>query len=270
MAKHKHAPVRNFRDVGKPTAADKEAGTNASNTYLLAADQLRAKILDGDLKQGDRLPREIDLARQLGVARTTLREALRLLASERLIETRRGGQGGAFVTYPNSKDLDSAIMTSIRLMTMSGEITNDELMDASAALQPTITRLAIERATDEQAAELVALGTALAKAGSDAEWVEAGRTFNYFLAHLSGNRLLGVYVRPLLHLIPERYQEGRLKRGWRKRAGDSFKKLAEAIRDRSPAAATRALATMRKAYDPVLHPRRERKGQTIRKQRTDL
>ena len=68
--------------------------------YEQVADQLRELIVTGELPQGGRLPTETELARQLGVSRTTVREALRLLAAQGLIRTAKGQTGGSYVTLP--------------------------------------------------------------------------------------------------------------------------------------------------------------------------
>jgi DNA-binding FadR family transcriptional regulator len=67
---------------------------------LMAAD-IRKRIVQGDLKQGDTLPPETLLMEQYGVSRPTLREALRILEAESLIVVRRGGIGGAVVQRPS-------------------------------------------------------------------------------------------------------------------------------------------------------------------------
>ena len=61
------------------------------------ADQIRQRIYDGDLKPGDRLPGERDLASQFGVGRMVVREALRTLEEGGLVQIKKGSDGGAFV-----------------------------------------------------------------------------------------------------------------------------------------------------------------------------
>ena len=58
--------------------------------YQQVADQLLARVLDGSLAAGDRLPAEGELAVAFGVSRSTVREAFRVLASRDLITTVRG------------------------------------------------------------------------------------------------------------------------------------------------------------------------------------
>jgi DNA-binding FadR family transcriptional regulator len=75
--------------IGTPTQVSAVQGV---------ADQLRSAIHRGDLGAGDRLPPERELARQLGVSRITLREAIRSLIDAGYLTARRGSRGGTFVT----------------------------------------------------------------------------------------------------------------------------------------------------------------------------
>ncbi|VEI12857.1 GntR family transcriptional regulator [Trueperella bialowiezensis] len=74
----------------EPTGAGKPV-------YVRIAEDLRTRIDDGDIRPGDQLPPEVDLAAMYGVARMTLRQALDVLESEGLIERKRGRGGGTFV-----------------------------------------------------------------------------------------------------------------------------------------------------------------------------
>lgn len=58
--------------------------------YLIAIEQIREKITEGELEPGERLPSETALAKTLGVSRNTLREALRILEEENIIIRKHG------------------------------------------------------------------------------------------------------------------------------------------------------------------------------------
>lgn len=66
----------------------------------IVADRLRRQIIAGELVEGDPLPPEDQLMEHAGVARTTVREALRILESEGLLVVRRGAGGGARIRTP--------------------------------------------------------------------------------------------------------------------------------------------------------------------------
>jgi GntR family transcriptional regulator, transcriptional repressor for pyruvate dehydrogenase complex len=67
-----------------------------------AVEQIRALISNGALAVGEKLPAEAELSRQLGVSRSSVREALRVLEAEGLIEIRRGS--GAFISVRPARD----------------------------------------------------------------------------------------------------------------------------------------------------------------------
>jgi GntR family transcriptional regulator, transcriptional repressor for pyruvate dehydrogenase complex len=77
-----------------------------SPAWQVVAESLRRKIALGLYRPGDLLPSERQLAEGMGVSRITVREALRVLQGERLIETRRSNAGGAQVRAPRSRPED--------------------------------------------------------------------------------------------------------------------------------------------------------------------
>src|SRR5712692_7888499 len=78
----------------RPTGIERVAH---SPVYGLIVDQLRRAIHIGTFIPGDKLPPERELSKQLGVSRTTVREAIRVLEGEGYVETRRGATGGLTV-----------------------------------------------------------------------------------------------------------------------------------------------------------------------------
>ncbi|MEO0823060.1 MAG: winged helix-turn-helix domain-containing protein, partial [Pseudomonadota bacterium] len=68
------------------------------------AEAIREAILSGGLMVDERLPSELELAARFDVSRATVREALKRLAAQRLIRTRRGPTGGAFVNRLSRAD----------------------------------------------------------------------------------------------------------------------------------------------------------------------
>src|SRR6476646_3150374 len=72
----------------------------ARRTAEIVADELRRQIIDGELTDGDLLPRQEILVEQFNVSLVSLREALRILETEGLVSVRRGNRGGAVVHAP--------------------------------------------------------------------------------------------------------------------------------------------------------------------------
>lgn len=124
------------------------------------SDRLAARIADGDLMAGDRLPSEADLALQFSCSRATVREALKRLAARNLIRTRRGHAGGAFV---NQLTYDAAVAQHVATSTLLLSMNAIDFETAAEA------RFALERAcaglacTNHQDGDLTAMTDAIAR-----------------------------------------------------------------------------------------------------------
>jgi GntR family transcriptional repressor for pyruvate dehydrogenase complex len=123
--------------------------TRASSDVIA---QIRRAILSGQYRPGDRLPTEREMAQQFGVSRVTVRDALRALEANGLVRVKVGGQGGPYVSEPDISLLSDSIGTHLHLR----GITFEELAEARMALETTAARLAAQRATPDDLAELKA------------------------------------------------------------------------------------------------------------------
>lgn len=124
--------------------------------YAAVAEEIRSAIIRGDLSEGDRLPTEADMAERFSVSRGTIREALRTLASMNLIETTRGVQGGSFITKPSSEQLIRHMSASLKLLAADRGFTLESTIEARKMLEVPALQLVVERATDQELAELAA------------------------------------------------------------------------------------------------------------------
>ena len=97
-------------------------------------------VVDGQLKEGDFLPNEAELMSHFGVSRPTLREAVRVLESERLVEVRRGSRTGARVRVPGP---EIVARPAGLLLELSGATIAD-LMVARSGIEPMAVRLLAE------------------------------------------------------------------------------------------------------------------------------
>jgi GntR family transcriptional repressor for pyruvate dehydrogenase complex len=114
------------------------------------ADRIRAKILKGTLKPGDRLPSERELAEELQVNRGSVREALKKLEQLRLISIQQGSGIRVCKLEEASFDLVRDIILE------DGELDTSwprDLLELSEALLPGVLRLALERASAAECAE---------------------------------------------------------------------------------------------------------------------
>jgi DNA-binding FadR family transcriptional regulator len=109
------------------------------------ADAIRAWMFGRGMAPGDRLGREEDLARQFGVSRPTLREALRLLSSAHLVRATKGPGGGIFVARTAAQGMSRSLSDAISMMLETGAVTLDELLEARLMLEvPLAARAALQ------------------------------------------------------------------------------------------------------------------------------
>jgi len=119
------------------------------------SENIRAAIMDGSLKVDDQLPTEEVLAKKFNVSRPTIREALKRLAAQNLIRSRRGPSGGTFVNRPSQEDLRSSLTGSTMLMVSMGEFSLSEIAEARRELELTCCPLAAEHREEEQLLTMV-------------------------------------------------------------------------------------------------------------------
>jgi GntR family transcriptional repressor for pyruvate dehydrogenase complex len=149
--------------------------------------QLREMIHRGELRPGDRLPPERDLAKLLGVSRPTLRDGIRSLAAVGVLQARRGA-GTFVVKSEGSPVLDS---NPLRLMASLHGFTPDEMFEARKSLEMAIAGLAAERATGDQLATMSEEIAEMFAALDDPEqFLVHDMRFHQTVAAASGNRIL--------------------------------------------------------------------------------
>ena len=123
---------------------------NKTNLAQRTADTLRARIRSGeDYAPGSKLPNENHLSLELGVSRTTLREAIRILVAEGLLQVQRGK--GTFVTERKDHLADTIPSFDEKKVTLK------DLYETRLIIEPAAAALACQRATDEEIEEIVRL-----------------------------------------------------------------------------------------------------------------
>ncbi len=126
----------------------------ARNTFEETVERLAHAIKLGVVPPGERFPPERILAPQLGVSRVTLREALRALEQAGYVESRRGRNGGAYVTRRNGGA--GTARTAKRIVKELGDRLTDTLQ-FRRALEPSAAQLAAERSAEVDTDHLTTL-----------------------------------------------------------------------------------------------------------------
>ncbi|HWM32957.1 MAG TPA: FadR/GntR family transcriptional regulator [Pseudolysinimonas sp.] len=175
--------------------------------YEQVSDQLRDAIVSGDFAVGQRLPREVDLAETLGVSRSTVREALRVLASENLVRTTKGATGGTFIVPPSLDYVSEFMTTQINILTAAEEVTLDELIELRDLVEVEATRLAATRRTAEQLEKLEATVPPADGSRTHSEITALNRAFHLTILELAANRLMLLSAQPIYAAIETHSQQ---------------------------------------------------------------
>jgi GntR family transcriptional regulator, transcriptional repressor for pyruvate dehydrogenase complex len=184
---------------------DRQGRSRGSGVTHDAIETIRELIASGQWGPGTRLPREADLAAQLGLSRNSLREAVRALSLARVLEVRQGD--GTYVSSLEPGELLEP--TSLATHLLQGR-TVLELFEVRRMLEPEAAALAALRADDATKAALRHELDRMYAAGNRAdELVDADAAFHDVLGDAPGNAVL----RSLLRSLSTRTVRARLWHG---------------------------------------------------------
>lgn len=165
------------------------APIRSPKTAELVAGTLRRMVVDGQLKDGDFLPNEAELMAHFGVSRPTLREAVRVLESERLVEVRRGSRTGARVRVPGA---EIVARPAGLLLELSGATIAD-VMTARSGIEPMAVRLLTETGNIAAFDELEqTLAEDIPASRESGRLAEVTGEFHHRIVELSGNATLTI------------------------------------------------------------------------------
>lgn len=162
---------------------------------------LRSWIISRELPVGHRLPGEIELAERYGVGRAAVREALRLLERDGLVEVRRGVNGGIFVRHPEIGQVGEVVS----LLFATQGTTIGEWVDFRLLVEPAGAELAARHATEAQREQLSTPTDA-------AESVDLPHVpdLHMMVAQASGNGVLAVALGAMRPSFDEHFRPSRI------------------------------------------------------------
>lgn len=171
----------------------------ATKLYEQIVEQIREQIINSQLKDGDRLPNERMLAEQFGVSRTVVREAIKTLAKEGLVEVQHGR--GTFVIDGTSQALKHSLGLMISIGHF-GNVTDHDMVEIREILEPGIAALAALQATVEEIGILHELVTIMDTHMNDASaYISADSNFHMTLAKATHNALIPIILDPIVDLL---------------------------------------------------------------------
>jgi GntR family transcriptional regulator, transcriptional repressor for pyruvate dehydrogenase complex len=168
--------------------------------YRQVADELRGQIMRGALPPGARLPAEAELTRMFGVSRSTVREALRALTSQHLIETRRGVQGGSFVSAPDPAKLVEDVGGALGVLVSTPQLQLGDLLEARLLLEPAAARLAAQRA-DADTVETLRAAASQARDPRDPSGFVPHMDFHTTVLMATGNLMFTMMGQPVSEVL---------------------------------------------------------------------
>lgn len=210
---------------------------SSSRLYEQMAARIRKQIVDGTIETGDRLPNERDLAKQYGVSRTVVREAIKTLKQEGLVEVRAGL--GTFAVDATGKALKQ---TFDLMMSFGKESTLADIVEIREILEPQIAAMAARRATDDDIARMDE-SIALMEEHMEVieKYTEEDHSFHLALAQATQNSIIPRLIASIVDLLQELRKRIALVEGARERGQTHHRRIVEAIRNRNPDAAKAAM-----------------------------
>jgi len=218
--------------------------------YRKVAAAIGERIVSRSLREGERLPPETELARQFGVNRSTIREALRELESGGLVKRRPGSK-----LMSVSRPQHDAIAEGVSRALVMHDVTFMEVWSALTILEPPIAEAAARARTVEDLANIIAATERFDDSNADTERaVHYAAEFFRQVGKATHNQVLGLAQEPLLQLLEPslRVMIDKVAQA-RSRISAAQKKLVEALQDRDAEGArtwmARHIRDFRKGYE---------------------
>lgn len=205
--------------------------------YEKIVEQVERRILTGELKIGDQLPPERELAQQFAVSRTAVREAVKALHQKGLVDVQPGR--GTFVTNGTSQAMRHSLSLLLKIGQADG---SKELVEVREILEPEIAALAAARANDDQIGAMREAVQMMDAALNDADtFIEADLDFHLALGEATQNALIPTLIDSIVDLLREQRMRIFRVQGGPERGQFHHKRILEAIIHRDPEAAREAM-----------------------------
>lgn len=235
-----------------PSPAPRFRPIHTRRAFEEICERIREQLALGMLKPGDKLPPERDLARQLGVSRNVLREALRSLEMAGVLRLLKGVKGGAFIQEGDTSRMNDVMRDMLSL----GTISVRELSEARVHVLDLVVGLACDHArrSDLDALEANIERTELAtKQGRLLDRVECSREFYKLLAASTGNKVIAMIMDSVTE-IHMRFVYAKVASSGvaMSRLAERRRQLLAAIAGRNAASARRLMRTHLEAVQRML------------------
>jgi GntR family transcriptional regulator, transcriptional repressor for pyruvate dehydrogenase complex len=210
--------------------SDQYESIRSERLHMKIIDQIQRRILAGELKVGDHLPPERDLAEQFQVSRTAVREAVKMLSEKGLVEIRPGR--GTFVTNGTSQVARSSLGMMMKIVQADS---TEDLVEVREILEPEIAALAAERAQDDHIDAMRQAVVTMDQSLDLAEpYIDADLDFHQALAKASDNPIILALIETVADLLREQRLRNFHVSGGPQRWQVHHKRILEAVAARQP------------------------------------
>jgi GntR family transcriptional regulator, transcriptional repressor for pyruvate dehydrogenase complex len=208
-----------------------------SRLYEQIVQQIEDSITSGELKEGDQLPAERELAQQFGVSRTAVREAVKTLREKGLVEAYPGR--GTFITNGTARSIQQTLDRMIRGGQAEGTV---HLTEVREILEPEIAALAAQRVDEEMLSAMREAIAVMDAARKDSEaFIEGDLDFHLALAEAAGNPLILSLIDSIVGLLREQRTRTYFVEGGPERGQYHHRRILEAIEHRDAVGAREAM-----------------------------
>lgn len=211
----------------------------APNAFQILAQDIKQRILAGDIPEGTTLPNERELSLRSGLSRTSVREAIRMLEVEGLIEIKTGRKGGSIVRRPGPE----VLLNSLNLFIWGQNISTRELLETRTSIEPPAAGLAAIYRSESDLQQLEWIGSEMSASLEDTgSFLDLNRAWHLQVVKASHNTLI---IQFYSAIIEEIYKltgvEGFTSPSLRKDVLHIHDRVFQAIRNRDMEAAQRRM-----------------------------
>lgn len=221
---------------------NRSLSTRIPKAAELVARELRNRIVYEQLPEGTRLPTEAELTDAFDVGRASVREALRLLEHDGLVELRRGVGGGTFVRHPDIVQISE----SMSLLFGVRETTLREFVEFRLLVEPAAAEMSASRISEDKR-------TALTDVANVGQALERVPDLHMLIAEESGNRVLGLTLKSLHHAFGAHFRPAQITKKHMLETQAAHRKIAQKILEGDALGARKAMKVHLDAYAEYLN-----------------
>lgn len=217
-------------------------------------DAILEKIQKGDIQLGEKLKPEDELAKEFGVSRTSIREAIQKLKAIGIVDVKRGK--GSFLCKEPSLESIRNVLPVVLMSTCSSEDVTKNLLQVRLIIEPKAARLAAKKISDKKLNQLkqhIQNLTRSAKEGDTETFFEHDLAFHLSLTEATDNPVLLLIIKTLKTIMFKQFQNVYSEVGFNESSIDLHKEIFNALKDgdqdRAEYATFRSIKIAYESYD---------------------